>query len=388
MRFEYAEFDWDEAKRRMSRDSLMKLWNELLLKTSGDVNRALDALRQVWEAYDLFDGEYTFDEFVADLEKQGLISPRDEDGRRQRGQRGRGGRGDGESDEEPAPMGDYQLTKRGERALRLDALERVFSSLKSVGYGNHRTPRTGAGGDPLPETRPFVPGDLSSDVDYTRSLANSLKRGVDDVDLQEDDLEVFEKEHFASCATVLMIDISHSMVLYGEDRITPAKQVAIALAELIRSKFPKDAIEVITFGNEAQQIDVKDIPFLEVGPFHTNTKAGLQLAQRLLAKKRHTNKQIFMITDGKPSVIFEDGMLYRNSFGLDPKIVSKTLEEASACLRKRIRISTFMIADDPILVDFVDQLTRLNKGHAFYASLDDLGGHVFADYVRNRRRRV
>ncbi len=372
----------------MSRETLMQLWNQLLLRTNGDVDRALAVLEELWNRYDFFGGEYTFEQFVQDLERDGLIR-RTADGRRRTGNRGEPGESDDDADGVPGMLDDYELTPRGERMIRQSALDEVFGDLQSVGAGEHRTPREGTGGDPLSETRPFQPGDLSSDVDFTRSIQNSLKRsGLDEFGLQEDDLEVYEKEHFASCATVLMIDISHSMILYGEDRITPAKQVAIALAELIQTRYPKDSLEVITFGDDADIISVRDLPYLRVGPYHTNTKAGLRLAQRLLSKKRQTNKQIFMITDGKPSVIHEHGHLYKNSFGLDPRIVSKTLEEADACRRKRIRISTFMIADDPVLVRFIDELTKLNKGRAYYSSLDRLGGYVFVDYVKNRRRRL
>lgn len=379
MRFDYLEFDSDEAWRRLSRKQLMKLWNHLLLMTGGNVDDALDALERIWQRYNLFDGQYTFEQFKADLQAQQLIQRTG----------GQNGQGDGDSDDDiglGTPQ--YTLTSRGERMIRQDALEQIFGSLKSVGTGNHPTPREGSGGDALSETRPFQPGDLSADVDYIRSITNSLRRGLDDFDLREDDMEVFEKEHFASCATVLMIDISHSMILYGEDRITPAKKVAIAMAELIQTKYPKDSLDVLVFGDEAWQIDLKEIPYLQVGPYHTNTKAGLQLAQRILAKKRQANKQIFMITDGKPSVILDEGRIYRNSFGLDPKIVNRTLEEAANCFRKRIEISTFMIADDPVLVNFIEQLTKINKGRAYFSSLDRLGGYVFVDYIKNRRRRL
>ncbi|MGE0433679.1 MAG: VWA domain-containing protein [Planctomycetota bacterium] len=378
MRISYLEFDREEAMRRMSRRDLNKIWNQLLMMTGGDVDEALKILERIWRRHNLFDGEYTFEQFRDDLMQQGLIR-RAADG---------DGEGEGEGDVE-RPIGDFKLTSRGERAIRESALDQIFGSLRSAGDGDHRTPRAGTGGDALSETRPFQPGDLSSDIDYTRSLTNSLRRsGIDEMDLHESDLEVYEKEHMASCATVLMIDISHSMILYGEDRITPARRVAIAMAELIQRKYPKDSLDVIAFGNEATRIEVKDLPYLQVGPYYTNTRAALQLAQRLLARKRQANKQIFMITDGKPSVIHENGQLYRNSFGLDPKIVNVTLQEAAACRRKRIGISTFMIAQDPVLVQFVDQLTKINKGRAYYSSLDNLGGYVFVDYIRNRRRRV
>ena len=164
--------------------------------------------------------------------------------------------------------------------------------------------------------------------------------------------------------------------------------MALALYELITSQFPKDSLHVAYFGDDARMIEVRDIPYLKVGPFHTNTKAGLQLAQQVLRNQKHPNKQVFMITDGKPSAIFENGRLYKNSFGLDPKIVNQTLQEAAACKRQGIVITTFMVTEDPYLVQFVEELSRVNSGRAYYSSLDNLGNYIFADYAKNRRRNV
>ena len=373
MRIAYLEFDKDEAMRRMGLKQLMKLWNELLLMSAGNVEQAMEWMEGLWERHDLMQGRMSFDEFMRLLEQEGLI-------------RRRGERGDEDGEGEP---GGYELTNKGERGIRKDSLEHIFRNLRSVGDGDHRTPNAGASNERLPETRPFNFGDLSSDIDFNLSIRNALKRGIDDLSLVEDDLEVFETEQHASCATVLMIDISHSMILYGEDRITPAKKVAIALTELIRQKYPKDSVQVITFGNEAQEVPIHRLPYLQVGPFHTNTQAGLQLAQRLLGRLKHTNKQIFMVTDGKPTVINDQGRMYRNvSWMLDPLIVNRTLEEAELCRRRGITISTFMIAQDAHLVEFVDKLTQVNRGRAYFSALDKLGGSIFVDYLKNRRRRV
>lgn len=363
MRIAYLEFDKAEALRRASMKQVMQLWNELLLMSAGDVEQALQWMEKLWQRYNLMQGQMTFEQFKAMLQQQGFV-----------------GEGDG---------GGLEVTRKGERSIRQDSLEHIFKSLKSLGGGDHRTPNAGSSNERLSETRPFSFGDLSSDIDFNVSIRNALKRGVEEFSLHEDDLEVFETEQHTSCATVLMIDISHSMVLYGEDRITPAKKVAIALAELIQTKYPKDSLEVITFGNEAQQVPVHRLPYLNVGPFHTNTQAGLQLAQRLLARKKHTNKQVFMVTDGKPTVIVENGQVYRNvSWTLDPLIVNRTLEEAERCRGRGISISTFMIAQDQHLVEFVDKLTQVNRGRAYFSALDKLGGNIFVDYMKNRRRRV
>lgn len=185
----------------------------------------------------------------------------------------------------------------------------------------------------------------------------------------------------------MLIDISHSMILYGEDRITPAKQVAMAFTEMILTRFPKDTLNIVLFGDFAQEIKIKDLPYVGVGPYHTNTKAGLQLARQILLRRKSANKQIFMITDGKPSMINRsDGSIYKNPFGLDPIVVNRTLDEAIVCRKKKIPITTFMIAEDPYLQQFVQKLTELNRGRAYFASAQNLGDYVFWDFLKHRRK--
>ena len=183
-----------------------------------------------------------------------------------------------------------------------------------------------------------------------------------------------------------MIDISHSMILYGEDRITPAKKVAMALAELITKSYKKDTLDIIVFGNDAWQIQIKDLPYLSVGPYHTNTIAGLELGIDLLRKRKNPNKQIFMITDGKPTCMKQGIKYYKNSFGLDSKIMKKTFNLAAQCRKLNIPITTFMIASDPYLREFVKDFTKVNNGNAYYSSLQGLGNLVFEDYRRNRKK--
>ncbi|MGA2380184.1 MAG: VWA domain-containing protein [Spirochaetia bacterium] len=248
-------------------------------------------------------------------------------------------------------------------------------------------PSTGSGDERLTETRPWRFGDPVTQIDALGTISNAVKRaGVEEISLAEEDFEVYETEHLSSCATMLLIDISHSMILYGEDRITPAKQVALALTELILTRYPKDTLRVGVFGDEAKEIAIKDIPYLQVGPYHTNTRAGLEMAQTILEGTRQSNRQIFMVTDGKPTAITENGEVYKNPYGFDPKILAQTLEAASACRRAGVTITTFMLAQDSELVDFVDEMTRLNRGRAYYAQADKLGEFLFADYIRNKRR--
>jgi len=343
-------------------EQLTSLFSYLLLQTNGDVEEAIEWLRNLGEEYGLFDEHLSIDELIEKLKEMGIIEDADDV---------------------------RVLTTKGIQRIRQDALREIFTSLRKGGLGTHETPHTGTGVDRLSETKKWAIGDAPTNIDLTATLTNAFKRGgIDDFTLKEEDLEVYETEHATSCATILMLDISHSMVLYGEDRITPAKQVALALAELISQKYPKDYLALVVFGDEAKLVSLAELPFLTVGPYHTNTRAGLQMARNLLRRKRSANKQIFMVTDGKPSAIFDDnGRLYKNSFGLDPRIVNKTLDEAVACRREKVTISTFMVARDPYLINFVEELTKANQGRAYYSQLQNLGEFIFVDYIRNRRKK-
>jgi Ca-activated chloride channel family protein len=363
--FRYSKWDERLIKNVNFLRNLLSLYNRLLLMTDGNVDEALRALEELGERFGFFNSQFTPEDF-----RKHLL----------------------ESDAVQEVNGKHVLTRRGERMIRQDSLDRIFTALAKDSTGDHRVPRTGAGGDRITETRPYVFGDSIADIDFVSSVRNSVRRQRGEwgegLNLTEDDLEVFETEHSSSCATVLLIDVSHSMILYGEDRITPAKQAALALAELILTRYPKDSLHVVLFGDDAWEVKIRDIPYASVGPYHTNTKAALQLGQRILARQKHVNKQIFMITDGKPSAIHENGRLYKNAFGLDPKIVNKTLDEAVQCRRKRIAITTFMVTQDPYLVRFVERFTQLNKGRAYFADLENLGSYLFVDYNQNRRKRV
>jgi Ca-activated chloride channel homolog len=364
--FRYSKWDERLTQNLNFLRNILSLYNRLLLMTDGDVDEALRALGDLGERFGFFNPKFSLDDFKKHLKEQEAIQE---------------------------VNGKTVLTHRGERMIRQDSLDRIFSALSKDSAGDHRVPRTGSGGERITETRPYVFGDNVSDIDFVSSVRNSVRRqrgewGDEGLNMTEDDLEVFETEHSSSCATVLLIDVSHSMILYGEDRITPAKQAALALAELILTRYPKDSLHVVLFGDDAWEVKIRDIPYASVGPYHTNTKAALQLGQRILARQKHVNKQIFMITDGKPSAIHEGGRLYKNAFGLDPRIVNKTLDEAVQCRRKRISITTFMVTQDPYLVRFVERFTQLNKGRAYFSDLEDLGSYLFVDYDRNRRKRV
>ncbi len=275
-----------------------------------------------------------------------------------------------------------------ELSMRQKALDDIFGQLKKSKAGKHNTNLTGRGDEATSELRPYEYGDRLDQIAVSESLRNAqINHGINDFQLTPDDLEVRETFYQSQMSTVLMIDISHSMILYGEDRITPAKKVAMALAELITTRYPKDTLDIIVFGNDAWQIEIKDLPYLQVGPYHTNTVAGLELSKDILMRRKNPNKQIFIITDGKPTCIKKGKRYIKNSLGLDRKIVNRTLNLATRCRKLDIPITTFMIARDPYLVQFVDQFTMANNGKAFYSSLKGLGDFVFMDYKNNKRKR-
>ena len=355
-------------------ERVFEVFKDLLTHTSGDIEEAFEWLDMLDKEYDIFTNEYTLADFEEDLKKRGYIKEEKDS------EEGNTGTGKGKN----------ILTPKLEKALREFALDQIFGKLKKTGIGSHRTSKVGVGEERDGETRTFQYGDDLNTVNMTESLKNAqINNGITDLRLTEDDLVVEETRHKAQMSTVLMIDISHSMILYGEDRITPAKKVAMALVELIKRKYPKDSIDIIVFGNEAWPIKIKDLPYLQVGPYHTNTVAGLELAMDILRRKRKTNKQIFMITDGKPSCIkLPTGELYTNSFGLDEMIVSQCLTKAAQARRLKIPITTFMIAQDPYLRKFVEAFTAQNQGKAFLTGLSNLGEMIFEDYERNRIRRL
>ncbi len=355
-------------------DRVFEIFKELLTHTSGDIEEAFEWLDTLDKEYSIFTDEYTLADFEEDLKKRGYIKEEIDP------EEGNTGKGKGKN----------ILTAKLESALREYALDQIFGKLKKSGIGNHRTTKVGVGDEREGEHRAFQYGDDLSTVNFTESLKNAqINNGISDLRLTEDDLIVEETKHKAQMSTVLMIDISHSMILYGEDRITPAKKVAMALVELINRKYPKDSIDIIVFGNEAWPIKVKDLPYLKVGPFHTNTVAGLELAMDILRRKRNTNKQIFMITDGKPSCVrLPSGEFYMNSNGLDEMIVAQCLNKAAQARKLNIPITTFMIAQDPYLRRFVELFTAQNQGKAFLTGLSGLGQMIFEDYEKNRSKRI
>ncbi len=360
--FRFHKFLQNEGEEPF--DKFFKLFREILIHTSGDLAEALEWMTQIDRDHHLSNSNYGMGDFIEDLKRKGFLK-------------------------EDYQEGTITISSKMEQSIRQSALDQIFGKIKKSSKGDHASHFTGNGDEISPEQRGFQFGDEIHQIDITDSLKNAygLLMGSRNY-MTEDDLIVNERELKSQSSTVLMIDISHSMILYGEDRITPAKKVAMALAELIKTKYPKDTLDIITFGNDARQIELKELPYLQVGPYHTNTVAGLQLAQDILRRRKNKNKQIFMITDGKPSCLKEADGYYMNSFGLDRKIVNKTLNEAAICRRLKIPITTFMIAQDPYLQQFVEEFTQTNNGKAFYTSLNGLGDFLFQDFENNKRKHI
>lgn len=360
-------------------EKLYDIFQELITHTSGDVDEAIDWLRSLDKEYELTDENYTLDDFLEDLLEKGFL--------REEIDPAPPASASEASDEQKRAL---KMTAKLERELRKRALEQLFGNLKKKGSGSHKTSTIGQGDQFSGELRSYHFGDAIEHIDMAASVNNAMRNhGLDLSQMQEDDLVVRQTEHKAQMSTVLMIDISHSMILYGEDRITPAKKVAMALAEMITTRYPKDTLDIVVFGNDAWPIQIAELPYLNVGPYHTNTVAGIDLAMKMLARKKHSNKQIFMITDGKPSCLhLADGSYYKNSAGLDPEIVAQCYNRARIAQKNNIQITTFMIAQDPYLMQFVREFTAANKGKAFYTGLDHLGEMIFEDYNANRKRRI
>ncbi len=368
--YRFTKFEEEETSLF---ERLLDIFQELLTHTSGDFDEAMDWLRALDEEYNLTNEDYTLDDFIEELKQKGYI--REEIA------------GDGEGDGDGS--GAIKITDKTEQAIRQRALNQIFGKLKKSKAGHHKTKDLGTGTAESGDKREYRFGDKYDQISMTESLKNAYSNhGIDNLHLTEQDLVVNETHFNAQMSTVLMIDISHSMILYGEDRITPAKKVAMAMAELITTRYPKDSLDVIVFGNDAWPVKVKDLPYLKVGPYHTNTVAGLKLAMNILRRKRNANKQIFMITDGKPSCLhLPGGEYYKNSAGLDPFITQKCYNMAAQAKKLDIPITTFMITQDPYLRTFVEEFTASNQGKAFYSGLGDLGEMIFEDYENNKKKR-
>src|SRR6187455_1351440 len=336
--------------------------------------------------------EQLIEQIIERMKESGYIStPPDLEPEKAR--RAMGGGGEGEPAEVKFEVTDKALDFLGYRALR-----DLLGSAGHSSTGRHDTRDLSTGIETSGAPKPYEFGDTMN-LDVTETILNAVKRaqgsGIGDqgsgpgIDIDYSDLMVAQGEYQSSCATVLMLDCSHSMILYGEDRFTPAKRVALALANLIRLQYPGDALNVVLFHDSAEEIPLRELGRVRVGPYYTNTREGLKLARRILERQRKDMRQIVMITDGKPSALTQpDGRIYKNAFGLDPFIVAETCAEVAACRKSGIMINTFMLARDYDLVSFVRRVADICKGKAYFTTPYTLGQYVLMDYMDKKTKTI
>ena len=284
----------------------------------------------------------------------------------------------------------FEVTDKGLDFLGYRALRDLLGSLGKSNFGRHDTRDMATGIESSGASRQYEFGDTLN-LDITATLSNAIQRDGLKVplELEYSDLQVHQCEYQSSCATVLMLDCSHSMILYGEDRFTPAKKVAMALSQLIRTQYPGDSLSLVLFHDSAEELPLSQLARVKVGPYYTNTREGLRMAQRILDRQRKDMKQIIMITDGKPSALtLEDGRIYKNAFGLDPLVVSRTLEEVSRCKRAGVMINTFMLASDYGLIQFVQKVTEMCRGKAYFTTPYTLGQYLLMDYMSRKTKTI
>ncbi len=284
----------------------------------------------------------------------------------------------------------FEITDKSLDFLGFKALRDLLGSLGKSSFGRHDTRDMATGIEASGASKPYEFGDTLN-LDITATLSSAIQReGLDlPLNIEYSDLQVHQCEYQSSCATVLMLDCSHSMILYGEDRFTPAKKVAMALSQLIRTQYPGDSLSLVLFHDSAEEVPLSQLARVKVGPYYTNTREGLRMAQRILQRQSKDMKQIVMITDGKPSALtLEDGRIYKNAFGLDPLVVSETLEEVSKCKRAGVLINTFMLASDYGLVQFVQKVTQMCRGKAYFTTPYTLGQYLLMDYMSRKTKTI
>jgi Ca-activated chloride channel homolog len=289
-----------------------------------------------------------------------------------------------------AQQAKFEITDKSLDFLGFKTLRDLMGSLGKSSFGRHDTRDLATGIEASGASRPYEFGDTLN-LDITATLSSAIQReGLKlPLNIEYSDLQVHQCEYQSSCATVLMLDCSHSMILYGEDRFTPAKKVAMALSHLIRTQYPGDSLSLVLFHDSAEEVPLSQLARVKVGPYYTNTREGLRLAQRVLQRQRKDMKQIVMITDGKPSALtLEDGRIYKNAFGLDPMVVSQTLEEVSKCKRAGVMINTFMLASDYGLVQFVQKVTEMCRGKAYFTTPYTLGQYLLMDYMSRKTKTI
>jgi Ca-activated chloride channel homolog len=378
----WGEFGEDEADRSL--DALKRAILDALIESGQFTPEMLDALRGEGDEESVAGLSKLLDELIKRLAEAGYLSidqtPQMPDAHQPM-------EGRGSLAQAAAKDVEFRLTDKGIDFLGYRALRDILGSLGRSSAGSHDTPYLATGIESDGWSKAYEFGDTLN-LDVNETLKNTLARtGSLDVplDLDYPDLMVHQAEYRSSCATVLMLDCSHSMILYGEDRFTPAKKVALALTHLIRTQFPGDTIRVVLFHDSAEEIPLATLAHAQVGPYHTNTAEGLRLARRILLSQRKDMRQIVMITDGKPSALtMPNGTIYRNAMGLDAEVIATTLREVAECRRSGIVINTFMLARDRTLVEFVKRVSALAKGKAYFTNTMTLGQYILMDFLRKK----
>ncbi len=342
-----------------------------------------DEAQEKYEALDEEQKEELVDQIIQKMQEQNFINA-------EQPEQGQGEEGDGQTE-----SARFEVTDKGMDFLGYKALRELLGPLGKSSLGRHDTRHEAAGVETNGSSKPYEFGDTLS-LDITATLSNVFAREGTDfnqhggrLNLEYADLQVLQSDYQSSCATVMLLDCSHSMILYGEDRFTPAKRVAMALSHLIRTQYPGDTIDLVLFHDSAEHIPIGQLPRVKVGPHYTNTREGLRVAQRVLQRSNKDMKQIVMITDGKPSALtLPDGRIYKNAFGLDPLVISETLEEVSRCKRSNIMINTFMLASDFQLVQFVQQVSQMCRGKAYFTTPETLGNYLLMDFMSRRMKTI
>ncbi len=408
-RVRYTKYNGDLASE-MDLEDLLQALSDYLLDSGfqnpfapfQDLDHTLDdlreALRRALESGELFDErtQQMLDELSAQGKLDELIDKLMERMEQENFISSSSAQRPGEISQSAGQMGDaqqqvrFEVTDKSLDFLGYKTLRDLLGSLGKSNYGRHDTRHWATGIETSGASRQYEFGDTLN-LDTTATLTSAISReGLSlPLNIEYRDLHVHQCEYQSSCATVVMLDCSHSMILYGEDRFTPAKKVAMALSHLIRTQYPGDSLSLVLFHDSAEEMPVSQLARVKVGPYYTNTREGLRVAQRVLKAQRKDMKQIVMITDGKPSALtLEDGRIYKNAFGLDPLVVSETLEEVARCKRSNIMINTFMLTSDPALVKFVHKVSQMCRGKAYFTTPERLGEYLLMDYMQGKTRTI
>src|SRR5271154_1027650 len=409
-RIRYTKYNGDPASE-MSMDDLLKALSEFLLDSGfqdpwsrfaeldGEhtMDNLREALRQALEAGDLFDDDMQqridemvengeldelIDKIMQRMEQENYISTQGRQDPNPQSAGGQAGMAEGQVR--------FEVTDKSLDFLGFKTLRDLLGSLGKSSFGRHDTRHYATGIESSGASKMYEFGDVLN-LDTTATLSSAIAReGISlPLNLEYSDLQVHQCEYQSSCATVVLLDCSHSMILYGEDRFTPAKKVAMALSHLIRTQYPGDSLNLVLFHDSAEEVPLGELARVQVGPHYTNTREGLRLARRILSRQKKDMKQIVMITDGKPSAVtLDDGRIYKNAFGLDPLVVTQTMEEVAKCKRAGILINTFMLASDYGLVQFVQKITELCRGKAYFTTPYTLGQYLLMDYVGKKTRHI